>query len=226
MGTPGFYASPVFTGVVFQQVGTVSEVMYSGWVQCIYHCSLSPEEYLVQGGHRLVAVRSGCPRCGWCGKLRRHGSYERGISTNAGLLIRIHIARFLCQSCHHTISYLPAFAFTYRLIQVATFEAFLEGRFQRPDVRRREDLLRQYRRRMQCYGNRLLRIVQKRFGRAPPGPDQMWPFLKTAYGALDSATCRLVTQFEVTVFGQYRCHQTAIKAKGLRIDGDSGVVPT
>jgi hypothetical protein len=181
-------------------------------VQCLYRCSLTPEEYVARCGHRLVVVRRRCPRCGWRGRLRRHGSYERGLSTDTGHLIRISVARFLCLGCLRTISFLPAFAFSYRLIQVATFEAYLDGCFGRRDVKRWEELLRRYRRRMHAYGSELVRAIRGKLGRAPPQADRLWPYLRDAFGGLGAVTYRLVTQFKTTVFGRYRCHQTILLA--------------
>lgn len=177
-------------------------------VQCLYRCSLTPEEYVARGGHRSVVAKRRCPRCGWRGRLHRHGFYERGLSTETGHLIRIPVARFLCLGCSRTISFLPAFAFSYRLIQVATFEAYLEECFGRRDVQRWEELLRRYHRRMLAFGSKLLRVIRGQLGRAPPQMDRLWPYLKDACGGLVAATYRLVTQFKTTVFGRYRCHQT------------------
>lgn len=44
------------------------------------------------------------------------------------------IARFLCVGCGRTISYLPDFALSYRLVQARTFAAFLDGEHARREV--------------------------------------------------------------------------------------------
>lgn len=180
-------------------------------MQRIYRCSLTPEEYSLSSAHLAVVPEGSCPRCGEVGPLHRHGSYERGITTAMGKVIEIPIARFLCLGCGRTISYLPDFALSYRLIQAATFEAFLEGRWDRRDVQSWAELLRQYRRRMWMHGAELLRIVGGGFGRcrAPPATAALWPFLKEACGSLAAATRQLVTQFKITVFTRYQCHQPA-----------------
>ncbi|MBI4621964.1 MAG: hypothetical protein HY736_01940 [Verrucomicrobia bacterium] len=107
------------------------------------------------------------------------------------------------------MSYLPSFALSYRLVQAATFEAFLEGRFDSRDVQNWAGLLRQYERRMQAFGAELLRVVGGGFGRGPPRLSALWPYLKEACGSLAAATRRLVTQFNITLFARYQCHQPA-----------------
>lgn len=176
-------------------------------MQRIYPCSLTPEEYTKSSTSRKIVPERGCPRCGWRGRLHRHGSYERGITTSAGLVIRIMVARFLCLACGGTVSYLPDFALSYRLLQAPTFEAFLDGKLDRLDVRRWSDLLHQYDRRMLGYRSELLRALGNGLGCGPPSPPALWPYLKEACGGLAPATRRLVTQFKITLFGRYQCHQ-------------------
>jgi transposase-like protein len=178
-------------------------------MQRIYPCSLSPEEYLERGAYRKVIPERACPRCGSEGRLHHHGSYERRTTANSGLVIRIMVARFLCIECGGTVSYLPEFALSYRLVQTSTFEAFLDSKLDRRDVQRWFDLLRQYSRKMLDNGIELLRFLGDKYGRGPPGPKTLWLLLKREFGSLAAATSRLVIQFRITVFGRYQCHQPA-----------------
>jgi len=179
-------------------------------VQRIFPCELTPEEYVSSEAHRQVRPELVCPRCGACGgPLHCHGTYARGITTEVGLVLMILIARFLCRACARTISYLPDFALSYRLVQARTLEAFLDGKGERRDVQRWETVLQSYRRRMLAYDGSVRRVVGACFGRAPPAPPGLWPWLKEACGSMSSATRRLVTDFGITLFNRYQCHQPA-----------------
>src|SRR5271154_3608375 len=96
------------------------------FVQRVYPCELVAEQYIATEAHRQVRAEATCPRCGKRGPMHRHGVYARGITGGAGRILKILIARFLCVSCRGTVSYLPGFALSYRLVAVATFEAFLD----------------------------------------------------------------------------------------------------
>jgi transposase-like protein len=176
-------------------------------MQRIHPCELTPEEYIATEAYRQVRPGTVCPRCGKAGPLHRHGVYERGIPGALGQVLGILNARFLCLACRGTVSYLPSFALSYRLVQTATFEAFLEGKFARRDVQTWQTLLQQYQRRMADYAPDIFRIVGYGLGRAPPAPSGVWPWLKAACGSLSSATRRLVTVFQITPFQRYQCHQ-------------------
>jgi transposase-like protein len=173
-----------------------------------FHSFLTPEQYIEREGHREVRAEAICPICGH-GTLCRHGTYGRGITARAGAMLGILVARFLCGLCERTVSYLPSFAFAYRVVQAASFQAYLEGKLDRPDVRRWEEVLRTYRRRMLKYSREVVRVVGCGFGRAPPKPEGLWPWLREVCGGLEAATHQLVTNFKITVFRRYQCHQPA-----------------
>ena len=88
-------------------------------MQRIYFTALTPEQYVATEAHRQVIAELVCPRCGK-GRLHRHGQYGRGITGMAGQLLGLCVARFLCLACGGTVSYLPSFALSYRLVQAAT----------------------------------------------------------------------------------------------------------
>jgi transposase-like protein len=117
-------------------------------MQRIYPTALTPEEYMAREGHRQVRAETACPRCGRSDGLHRHGVYGRGITGGLGQVLRILIARFLCVACRRTVSYLPEFAMSYRLVNAEAFEAFLDGKVGRRDVQSWQSLLEEYRRRM------------------------------------------------------------------------------
>ena len=180
-------------------------------MQRIFPCELTPEEYVATEGHRQVRPELVCPRGGGCaGRLHRHGTYERGITTSIGKIVLMLIARFLCAGCGRTISYLPDFALSYRLVLARTFEAFLDGERARRDVQTWETVLQSYRRRTLVNAAAVVRVMGCGFGRAPPVPAEgLWPWLKEACGSMSSATRRLVTDFRITLFNRYQCHQPA-----------------
>jgi hypothetical protein len=96
-------------------------------MQRIEECASSAEEYVKSEGHRQVRPERSCPRCGRRQRLHRHGSYGRSVTSAVGKVLRILVARFLCRGCRRTVSYLPGFALSYRVVGAATVEAFLTG---------------------------------------------------------------------------------------------------
>ena len=178
-------------------------------MQRIYPCELTPEQYIATQVQRQIRPEAVCPRCSKTGTLHRHGCYARGITGSVGQVLCILIARFLCLACRRTVSYLPSFALSYRLVQAPSFEAFLDGKVGLRDVQTWQTLLQEYRRRMEKYAVEIFRIVGCGLGRAPPSAPLVWPWLKAACGSLSSATRQLVTIFQITPFKRYQCHQPA-----------------
>lgn len=179
-------------------------------MQRIYFTAQTPEEYIASEAHRQVIADLVCPQCRK-GRLQRHGTYGRGITGVLGQLLSLLVARFLCGICDHTVSYLPSFALSYRLVQVATFEAFLDGKIDRVDVQRWQSVLADYRRRMTRFAVALVRTVGCGLGRAPPAQGgAVWSWLKGACGGVEPATRLLVATFKITLFRRYQCHQSAV----------------
>jgi len=178
-------------------------------MQRIYPCELTAEAYVASEAQRQVMAERVCPRCGRPGRLHRHGNYRRGITGGIGQIVTIWVARFLCLGCRRTVSYLPNFALSYRLVAVGTFEAYLDGMRARRDVRRWEALLQEYERRMNAYRVALWRRIGHGLGGSPPVGEGPWPWLKEACGVLGSAACRLVNEFRTSLFKRYQCHQPA-----------------
>ena len=179
-------------------------------MQRIYLCFWSPEEYEREQAYWQVIPESSCANCGRAVRLHRHARYQRWIATLLGKFMRIWIIRFLCPLCRRTMSYLPDFAFTYRVLQIETFEAYLDRALERPDVRTWRDLLHGYKCRLERFAPELIRCVGAGLGLAPPAPGQgLWPWLKKAGKGLRPLTRRLVTAFRIGLFKRYRCHQPA-----------------
>lgn len=179
-------------------------------MQRIYACPWNVDEYLNSEGYLQVVPDTVCPHCQKVAPLHRHGLYERWVISLLGVLRRIPIARFLCYVCRHTISYLPEFALTYRLLGVETFEAFLNNRLHRPDVQTYFNLLQTYRRRLDFFAPVLFRTLGSGLGMPPPAPPaSAWPWLKKAGERLAPLTRRLTAQFRIGLFLRYQCHQPA-----------------
>ncbi len=176
-------------------------------MQRILPWAQTPEVYWASEAHREVRPETVCPRCGELGPLHRHGAYQRWITSVVGLLLDIWVARFLCVACGRTVSYLPEFALSYRPVRAATFEAYLDGQHERPDVQRWQSLAANYQRRMQAFATELTRTIGCGLGRAPPTDGRLWPWLKEACGGIEPATRRLVAEFKITLFKSYQCHQ-------------------
>jgi transposase-like protein len=167
----------------------------------------TPEAYWASEAHREVRAETSCPRCAGGGPLHRHGTYARSITDTLGRVVRLLVARFRCAACRRTVSYLPEFALSYRLVQAATFEAYLDERYERPDVQRWTTLLAAYGRRVRRFAAELGRTIGCGLGQAPPATGRLWPWLKEACGGIGPATRRLVAEFKVTLFQSYQCHQ-------------------
>jgi hypothetical protein len=178
-------------------------------MQRILPWAQTPEVYWASEAHREVRAEAVCPSCAQLGPLHRHGTYARWVTGVVGKVLRILVARFLCLACGATVSYLPEFALSYRLVRAATFEAYLDGQHDRPDVQRWQALTANYRRRMHAFAAELGRTVGCGLGRGPPTDGRVWPWLKEACGGVEPATRRLVAEFKVTLFKSYQCHQPA-----------------
>lgn len=179
-------------------------------MQRIYRSSWTPELYIATEAYRQILPDSQCPHCKQAVTLQRHGRYQRWLITVLAVYVRIWIARFLCPLCRTTISYLPDFAFSYRPLQPQSLEAFLEGQMERPDVRSHSERLRRYKLRAEEFAPELIRTVGAVFGRPPPQPPRgLWCWLKKAGDGLTTVTRRLVTDFKISLFNRYHCHQSA-----------------
>jgi len=179
-------------------------------MQRIYRSPWTPEEYIATDAYRQIVPESICPSCRKAAHLHHHARYQRWLLTVIAKFVLIWVARFLCPLCRTTISYLPDFAATYRPLQLETFEAFIEGRVDRPDVRTFLERLRAYRRQAESFCTELFRTVGAGLGRPPPRTARgLWGWLKKAGDGLRPVTHKLVTNFKISLFKRYHCHQPA-----------------
>jgi hypothetical protein len=179
-------------------------------MQRIYRSPWTPEHYVASEAHRQIIRESSCPRCLRTVRLHCHGRYSRWVISCLGKALLLWIARFFCPLCKGTISYLPDFAFTYRALQPDTFQAYLDGQIDRPDVRSFTELLRRYQRQLEGFSQELIRTVGVGLGRPPPRSSRgLWPWLKKAGEGLRPLTRQLVTEFQIGLFKRYHCHLPA-----------------
>lgn len=177
-------------------------------MQRIYCSPWTPEEYVATEADRQIVPEPICPSCLKAVQLHRHGYCQRWLITALAKALLLWIARFLCPSCRTTISYLPDFAFSYRPLQPETFQGFLEGQHERPDVRSHSERLRLYQRCAEKFAGELIRTVGSALGRPPPPPPRgWWAWLKKAGDGLRPVTRRLATDFQITLFKRCQCHQ-------------------
>ena len=137
------------------------------------------------------------------------GECDRGdgpLNTDPG-------APFFCRWCQRTVSLLPSFALSYRLLNSELTERFLLGGLLRGAEQRWASLLQSYRRRAQRFCRQLIAIIGVGFGLAPPQESEvgkLLAWLSGLCGGLGPATEQLVNRWAVTLFGFYRCHQRTV----------------
>lgn len=126
-------------------------------------------------------------------------------------------AAFFCRYCLRTVSLLPSFALSYRLVQSELVERFILGRELAAAELRWEGLLKAYRKRAQQFCAKLLALVGLGFGVAPPLVNEvvkLVDWLTRLCGGLGPATEQLVNRWAITLFGIYRCHQRSVGLRG------------
>ena len=180
-------------------------------MQRIYDIQLTPESYKQQNAHLDIKPDLQCPSCFKACRLHRHGFYQRYITCSQGIPILIQVARFLCPFCRRSISYLPDFAFSYRLVNAETLDCFLDGQHSSLDVQRCYELLQRYERRMHTFLPILGSVAGKAFEWIPRPGRPLWGSIKKACGRLAAATRQLVSKLAITMFARYQCHQSAIR---------------
>lgn len=181
--------------------------LQDGPMQQILPVPINVIEYVKSDYQDQIANPSHCPNCNDTHGLHRHGTYKRWISWCLDV-VRILVARFLCSKCGRTVSCLPDWALSYRLINVFTTQRYLDGEGGDREMFQWETVLRSYQKRIDSFAPTLVRSVNTGLGAPPSKPGQpLWPWIKKACGTLQSAARQLVSTFRITLFGRYRCHQ-------------------
>ncbi|MDD5198923.1 MAG: DUF6431 domain-containing protein [Terrimicrobiaceae bacterium] len=168
----------------------------------------SSDDYFSNEKQRSMRPPSPCPHCNSKQVLRALGYYDRDVSRlNEKGYVRISVRRFRCIVCGKTVSLLPSFAQPYRIVLNATIQAFAAGDIYHPDVEWWIIYLRRYWKRF-CFWLPLLRQSVPGIGLSPPSEDAAayWRQVVIWAGSLSSATARLTSDFQITLFGRYRCH--------------------
>ena len=177
-------------------------------MQLIYALDIDPEQYVAESFHKRMRPPARCPHCYREKTLWAWGYYNRNLSRIGLGALLIFVRRFLCHRCRKTVSLLPSFAQPYRFVQNCTIEKYVRGNPLPDEVSRHLDLLAKYWRRFCLWLPELERTLGHALGRAPPrDPIAAWRFLLEPHSDLGSTTQNLVTAFQVTPFGRYRCHR-------------------
>ena len=177
-------------------------------MQRIYPVEILPEVYLEQNAHKKVQPEKHCASCFKAARLHRHGTYLRWITSSTGIAIRILIVRFLCPLCGVTLSYLPDFALSYRLVNAQSVQRFIDGDTQAVDVQRWHRVLQGYWRKILRFFPTVVCVVGRSFGWSLPLKLPIAEAIKKACGSFTAATRQLVSDFAMTWFARYQCHQS------------------
>ena len=177
-------------------------------MQVVCALDLSPEEYVADEFQRRIPSPSRCPNCSQSKALLALGYYSRSVSRAGIGALLISVRRFRCRSCRKTTSLLPSFAQPYRFVKNLVIDRYFRGDLFGSEILRHWDLLSQYRRRFEQFWPEVARVTLQSFGRAPPYElDTVWRTLVGTHGDLAEATKTLVTVYQITPFGRYRCHR-------------------
>lgn len=130
----------------------------------------SPEQYAEKGLGRTVSRPAVCPYCTSGAALEAHGYYQRWVSAfePVGRLVRIRVRRSFCRRCELTVSLLPSFALTYRLLNSELVRWFLTGQPLRGAEQRWQALLQRYCARVERFCPQLIALIGREFGLTPP----------------------------------------------------------
>lgn len=178
----------------------------------------SPEGYELSGAYCRMAPPCGCPNCGSQRKLRPHGYYQRGVSSQrGGFPVVIHVRRFRCRGCRRTTSMLPLFAQPYRLVRNETIGRFFrDGSLEACDLKWLGLLLR-YRHTFFFWWP----VIRRALNIPPevlsvpiaPGCYDAWRSVEDRFQTIDYATHSLVEIHQITLFGSYKCHKPLLPDK-------------
>ncbi len=178
-------------------------------MQLIVEFPVDAEEYAAQGLAQNVSPPEACPHCQARATLEALGYYQRNVTGGKSTVLRLSIRRFRCQACGKTVSILPAFAQPYRLIHNRAIHRFFCGQKSGADVTPWRALLRRYWQKFGSWFSRVDAVLRRPFDHVPHprSPERWWEAVVASYGDMAAATRLLVTEFQTTLFGRYRCHR-------------------
>ena len=184
-------------------------------VQLIVELAIDAEEYASRSFQRSIVAPAACPHCRVRASLETLGYYHRNVTGKKSTILRLSIRRFRCKMCGKTVSLLPAFAQPYRLLHNRTIHRFFCGDKEEEDVKPWLALLRRYWKRFSWWVTRDGAVPRSRFDHSPQprSPAAWWAAVVALFGSLIVATKSLVTDFQVTLFGRYRCHRPNVLFK-------------
>lgn len=175
-------------------------------MQFIRSLPVSARAYIADEFHTRILAPSRCLLCKSDASFEALGYYTRFL-TLENRIVPIKIRRFRCNECGRTASILPSFAQPYRLIENAVIDQYFETQTIPPTSPWRI-ILRNYRKAFTRWLPGLRRVLSSKPERAPPfeAGHEAWRALRKALGDLERITEFLVGEFQITVFGRYRCH--------------------
>lgn len=184
-------------------------------MQLIRAVPVNAEQYVAGNYQRQIRPPRKCPHCGEAKTLWALCYYFRNLTRlKFSNTLRIGIRRFQCCKCDGTVSILPSFAQPYRLVQNATVEAFFHGPPYPMDVTRWVSQLHKYWKKFLIWIPEIDSVLGSTLGLSPPHAcgNEWREVLAAAHGEVDVCTERLVSSFQITLFGRYRCHQSKSSA--------------
>lgn len=186
-------------------------------MQLLIAVSTSAEDYFAEDRHLSLRPPIRCPHCDGIRSLWALGYYRRYVSVRSRDAMLISIRRFRCIHCRKTVSLLPQFAQPYRLVCNSLINAYFSGRRKNLSVIHWEAPLRQYWKRFLFWLPVLAETIEHQYGRPPPTsePAAWWYFLVHQHHGLNRTMARLLRDFQITPFGRYRCHKSALEEQQL-----------
>jgi hypothetical protein len=183
----------------------------------------APESYVQSGAERRMTPPTPCPNCGCHRKLRLLGYYERFVSTMAGGLARMKVRRFRCRDCRLTVSLLPDFCISYRLVRGESVARFLRGDgIEAPDLPW-QDLLFNCQKKFSAWIPELEELLHVGFGVQCQGlsPKQAWIGMETHFGDWTKARFQILAKCGATMLGRFCCHASRLRSRR----GDHTLLP-
>jgi hypothetical protein len=175
-------------------------------MQLIRSLPVSAAAYIADHFQRKIIRPSRCKLCRAADSFEALGYYTRCLTLDRHV-VEVSIRRFRCRDCGRTASILPSFAQPYRLVQNSDIHEYFETGAA-PPTSPWKTILQNYWNKFTRWLPELRRVLSKHPSRAPPfqSGHEAWRALRSAVGDLERITDFLVSEFQITAFGRYRCH--------------------